>query len=68
MNVHMCPKSLIIKKNREKKIVGTYFRTVKNWVNFVNLVIIEDDRFTLVTSVLPESSAQCGASALYTTS
>ena len=40
MNIHLCPKSLIIKKKFWKKNVGTYFRTVQNWVNFVNLVIL----------------------------
>ena len=40
MNIHLCPKSLIIKKKCWKKNVGTYFRTVQNWVNFVNLVIL----------------------------
>ena len=39
MNVHLCPKSLIKKKNSGKKSFGpTYFSVVQNWVNFVNFV------------------------------
>ena len=37
---HLCPKSLIIKKKFGKNVLYTYFRTVQDWVNFVNLVIL----------------------------
>ena len=37
MNVHLCPKSLIVKKKLLRKC-RTYFRTVQNWVHFANLV------------------------------